>query len=74
MLNSNNDRYEKITSLVERMLELHKSSPRTPGDKERVRREIESTDRAIDRLVDELSPVGMIYGLTPEEIAIVEGD
>lgn len=67
MLNSNNDRYEKIISLVERMLELHKSSPRTPGDKERVRREIEATDKQIDRLVYEL------YRLTLEEIAIVEG-
>jgi hypothetical protein len=50
------------------MLELHKSSPRTPGDKERVKWEIESTDRQIDRLVYEL------YGLSPEEIAIVEGN
>ena len=32
-----------------------------------IRREIESTDRAIDRLVYEL------YGLTEEEIRIVEG-
>jgi len=60
-------RHEKMVSLVERMLELHKSSPRTPQDKERVKREIESTDKAIDRLVYEL------YGLTEEEIAIVEG-
>jgi len=60
-------RHEKMVSLVERMLELHKSSPRTPGDKERVKREIESTDRAIDRLVYEL------YGLSEDEIRIVEG-
>ena len=40
---------------------------RTPQDKERVKREIESTDRQIDRLVYEL------YGLTEEEIRIVEG-
>jgi hypothetical protein len=32
-----------------------------------VKREIESTDRAIDRLVYEL------YGLTEEEIKVVEG-
>ena len=44
-------RHEKIASLVERMLELHKSSPRTPEDKERVKWEIESTDRQIGRLV-----------------------
>ena len=35
-------RHEKMVSFVERMLELHKSSPRTPQDKERVKREIES--------------------------------
>ena len=34
---------------------------------EMIRREIESTDRSIDRLVYEL------YGLSPEEISIVEG-
>ena len=38
-----------------------------PQDKERLGREIESTDRAIDRLVYEL------YGLNEEEIKIVEG-
>ena len=60
-------RHDKMVSLVERMLELHKSSPRMPQDKERVKREIESTDRQIDRLVYEL------YGLSEDEIAIVEG-
>ena len=34
---------------------------------------IESTDREIDELVYELSPTGMIYGLSEEEIRIVEG-
>jgi hypothetical protein len=50
------------------MLELHKLSAvvRSPQDKERVAREIESTDKAIDKLVYDL------YGLSPEEIAIVE--
>ena len=57
----------KIESLVKRMLELHKLSPRTSQEKERVKHEIESTDRAIDRLVYEL------YGLTEDEIKIVEG-
>ena len=37
-----------------------------------VKREIESTDRRIDQLVYELSRKGMIYGLTEEEIRIVE--
>jgi hypothetical protein len=59
--------HDKIVSLVERMLALHKQSPRTPQEQEMVKREIESTDRAIDALVYEL------YGLTEEEIKIVEG-
>jgi hypothetical protein len=63
----NKARHEKIVSLVERSLELHKQSSCTLQDKERVGREIESTDRAIDKLVYEL------YGLTVEEINIVEG-
>ena len=74
-------RHDKMVCPVERMLELTpllspqfqqtelggRQAPHTPQDKERVAREIESTDRAIDRLVYEL------YGLTEEEIAIVEG-
>ena len=36
-------------------------------------RQIESTDMAIDRLVYALPPSGMIYGLSEEEIKIVEG-
>ena len=38
----------------------------TPQGKGRVKREIESTDKAIDKLVYDL------YGLTDEEIKIVE--
>ena len=49
------------------MLELHKRSPRTPPEQEMVKREIECTDRAIDKLVYEL------YGLSEDEIRIVEG-
>ena len=60
-------RHDKMVSLVERMLELHKRNPRTPQEQEMVKREIESTDRRIDALVYEL------YGLTEEEIGIVEG-
>jgi hypothetical protein len=56
----------KTDSLVERMLELHKCSPRLPQEKESLQREIESTDGRIDRLVYEL------YGLSEEEIKIVE--
>jgi hypothetical protein len=59
-------RHDKLVSLVERMLELHKRSPRLPQEKESLQREIESTDGRIDRLVYEL------YGLSEEEIRIVE--
>ncbi len=51
------------------MLEPHKrlAAARGSGEKERLQRLIGSTDRQIDALVYEL------YGLTDEEIAIVEG-
>ena len=60
--------HDKMVSLVETMLELHKSlsSAKTPQDKEMLSRQIESTDAAIDRLVYEL------YGLTEDEVKIVE--
>ena len=60
--------HDKVVSLVEHMLALHQQSPRTPQEQEMVKREIESTDRGIDKLVYEL------YGLTEEEIRIVEGN
>jgi hypothetical protein len=59
--------HDKMVSLVERMLSLHKQSARTPQEKEMLQREIESTDQAIDSLVYQL------YGLTDAEINIVEG-
>jgi hypothetical protein len=51
------------------MLELNKSKAGTKesAEQERLQRVIDSTDQQIDVLVYEL------YGLTPEEIAIVEG-
>ena len=55
-----------MVSLVERMLSLHEQSPRTPGEKEFLQRDIASTDQAIDSLVYQL------YNLTPDEVAIVE--
>ena len=61
-------RFNIMSPLVERMLALHKQSPRTPQEQEMVKREIESTDRGIDGLVYEL------YGLSEEEIRIVEGE
>ncbi len=61
--------HDKIVALVERMLDLHKSlaSAQNPRDKENLEKQIESTDKAIDKLVYEL------YGLSGEEIGIVEG-
>jgi hypothetical protein len=59
--------HDRMVTLVERMLELHKRTPQTPHEKERLEREIASTDAQIDRLVYEL------YELTEEEIRIVEG-
>ena len=59
-------RHDKLVSLVERILELHKRSPRLPQEKESLQREVESTDKAIDKLVYEL------YGLSEDEIRIVE--
>ena len=58
-----------IHALVERMLALHKSlaSAKTPQEKEPMQRQVESTDKSIDKLVYEL------YRLTEEEIGIVEG-
>ena len=61
--------HDKMVSLVERMLELHRRLPATrmPQEKEMIQREIEATDAQIDRLVYEL------YGLTEEEIRVMEG-
>ena len=58
-----------MVTLVESMLGLRKSlaSAQSPSDKEGLERQIESTDGRIDKLVYEL------YGLSPEEINIVEG-
>ncbi len=60
--------HDKMVSLVEQMLALHKSfaAAKSPQEKERLARQIEVTDRAIDALVYEL------YGLSEEEIRIVE--
>ena len=57
-----------VAALVKRMLALHKqlADARTPTAKELLQRQIDATDRQIDQLVYEL------YGLTDEEIRIVE--
>jgi len=61
--------HDKMVALVERMLELHKRKQAAGSDHERqlLQRQIDSTDGEIDALVYEL------YGLTDEEIRIVEG-
>jgi hypothetical protein len=65
-LKDENSAYENIIILIDRMLDLHKRTPTTPQEQEQLRREIEATDRQIDQLVYQL------YGLTDEEIKIVE--
>ncbi|MBE0680554.1 MAG: hypothetical protein IH589_01460 [Anaerolineales bacterium] len=54
---------------LERILALHKSlaSAHNPQGVDRLEREVESVDKAIDGLVYQL------YGLFPDEINIVEG-
>ncbi len=61
-------RHEKMVKLVDRMLSLHKKldAAKVPGDRTRIQRQIDATDREIDALVYEL------YGLTEDEIKIVE--
>jgi len=60
--------HDSLVSLVEQMLQLHKllAAARTGHEKTALERQIEATDGQIDRLVYEL------YGLTEEEIGIVE--
>jgi len=62
-------RHDRMVSLVERMLALHKQMPaaKTPQEQTALQRQIKATDKQIDGLVYEL------YGLTEDEIRIVEG-
>jgi hypothetical protein len=62
------DQHNKMVALVEHMLALHKklAVASLSADRELYQRQIEATDRQIDALVYEL------YGLTEEEIQIVE--
>jgi len=60
--------HDHMVALVERMLALHKRNPQTPFEQEQLQREIAATDAQIDQLVYEL------YGLTDEQIRIVEGE
>lgn len=60
--------HDQMVGLVDRMLSLNKQLPtaKTVHDKTILQRQIDATDQQIDRLVYEL------YGLTDEEIKIVE--
>jgi len=59
--------HNNMKALVRHMLELNKRTPQTPFEQDRLEREIAATDTQIDRLVYDL------YGLTEEEIKIIEG-
>jgi len=65
---SDRKRHEKMVDRVEAMLALHRQreAAKTPVEKTNVERQIAAVDGQIDRLVYEL------YGLTDEEIALVE--
>jgi len=62
-------RHDRIVALVEQMLDLNRrlAAAKAPHEKEVLAGMIDAADREIDRLVYEL------YGLTEEEIAVVEG-
>jgi hypothetical protein len=62
-------RHGGLVKLVEQMLALHTqlAAARTPQEKTALERQITATDTQIDRLVYDL------YGLTEDEIRIVEG-
>ncbi|NMB55137.1 MAG: N-6 DNA methylase [Leptolinea sp.] len=62
--------YNRMVTLVEHMLALHKQlhTAALPQEKALLQRQIDAADREIDNLVYEL------YGLTADEIKIVEGE
>jgi len=61
--------HDRMVKLVEAMLALHQqlAAARTPQEQTALERQIAATDAQIDRLVYDL------YGLTEDEIKIVEG-
>jgi Type I restriction enzyme R protein N terminus (HSDR_N) len=65
---TNKTRQDKMVTLVKHMPDLHKllKIATTPDNTTRLQRQIDATDKQIDQLVYEL------YGLTDEEIRIVE--
>ena len=62
------ERHDRMVALVQQMLDLNARLPqvRTAYDQTATKRQIEATDRQIDRLVYDL------YGLNDEEIRLVE--
>ena len=62
--------HDRMVLLVNSMLGLHKqlATAKSAAQKTMIQRQIDATDAEIDRLVHDL------YGLTAEEIAIVEGE
>ncbi len=61
--------HDKLVTLVKKMLALHQqlATAKTPQDSTLSQRQITATDNQIDQLVYAL------YGLSEEEIALVEG-
>ncbi len=61
-------KHDRMGGLVEAMLDLHRRLPSAATEHQRrlIEMQVEQADREIDALVYEL------YGLTPEEIAVVE--
>jgi hypothetical protein len=61
--------HDRMVELVDTMLRLHPrlAAAQTAHDREMIQRQIDATDKQIDALVYQL------YGLTDEEIKIVEG-
>ena len=61
-------RHDRMVALVEQMLELRKrlAAAKSQSDQELYQRQIDATDKEIDKLVYNL------YGLTEEEIRIIE--
>jgi hypothetical protein len=67
-----------MVALVERMMELHKrlASARASADRDLYQRQIEATDRQTARpvLLGVDAQVYELYGLTEDEIRIIEGE
>ena len=61
-------KHDKMVKLVDRMLDLHKqlAAAKVPDEKTKIQRQIDATDKQIDKLVYDL------YGLNDDEIKIVE--